>query len=192
MTAAAPLFLAAINHLLAQSSWARDRLIPHAGRHACLDLAPLAIAFSITDSGTLTASAAETEPEVTLSLPLGEAFTTAGGGLPALMAKVHISGSADLADALGFVFRHLRWDAEEDLARLVGDIAAHRLAAVGKKLARAPRKLASTVADSLGDHLGKESAPLVARAEGEGFAAEIQAFETRLAKLEERVGRIKE
>ncbi|GHT88682.1 hypothetical protein AGMMS49960_08940 [Betaproteobacteria bacterium] len=189
MTRAA-LFLAPLNHLLAQSPWARDRLIPHAGRHARLDLAPLTVAFTITDDGTLSASDVGAVPEVTLSLPLGEAFTTAGGGLEALMAKIHLSGSADLANALGFIFHHLRWDAEEDLSRLVGDIAAHRIAAVGQKLASTSHKLAGTVTDSLKDYLGKASAPLLGRAEGDAFAAEIQALAAGLARLEERAGQI--
>ncbi|MDR0633519.1 MAG: SCP2 sterol-binding domain-containing protein, partial [Azoarcus sp.] len=116
---AAPFFLAAVDHLLARASWARERLRPHAGRHARLDLAPFAIAFTIAGDGTLTASPADAEPEVTLGLPLADAIA-ARGGPETLMAKAHISGSADLADALAFVFRHLRWDIEEDLSGFVG------------------------------------------------------------------------
>lgn len=182
--------LTALNHLLTQSPWARERLLPHHGRHACLDFAPLTLAFTITDNGTLSASAIDATPEVTLSLPLGAAFTTAGNGLEALMAKVQVSGSADLADTLGFVFRHLRWDAEEDLSRLVGDIAAHRLINVGEKLARAPRQLANTVANHIGGYLAKDSTLLATHAEGKGFATDIQALETALLTLEARIGRL--
>jgi ubiquinone biosynthesis protein UbiJ len=98
------------------------------------------------------------------------------------MAKAHISGSADLADALAFVFRHLRWDIEEDLSGFVGDIAAHRLAAVGKRLAEAPRRLADAI-------VGKEPSPVAKRAESATLAGGIQALEADLAALEKRLGR---
>jgi len=34
---------------------------------------------------------------------------------------------------------HLRWDVEEDLSRVVGDIAAHRMAQAGRAAARGRR-----------------------------------------------------
>jgi hypothetical protein len=49
----------------------------------------------------------------------------------ALFASVKLSGSADLAECLAFVFRNLGWDIEEDLASVLGDIPARRLALTG-------------------------------------------------------------
>jgi ubiquinone biosynthesis protein UbiJ len=178
MTITAP-FLAALNHLLAQSSWARDRLRPHAGRHVRLNLAPFAATFTVTATGTFAST--DEAPEVTLELPLSEAFAAAGGGLDALMAKPRISGSADLAEALAFVFRRLRWDAEEDLARFVGDIAAHRLATAAARLAQAPRRLAKALA-------GRS---LVTAAEGEALSAGSRNLETGLARLETRIAHLR-
>lgn len=184
MTTAATLFLATLNHLLAQSPWAGERLRPHAGRHARLDLAPLTVAFTITDNGTLSASDIEAVPEVTLSLPLKEAFASAGSGLEALMAKIHLTGSADLADALAFVFRHLSWDAEEDLSRLVGDIAAHRIAAVGQKLSLLPQHLLTRVTTHLSSG---DTSILAARPLLDNFAADIQTLNQDLTRLEQRI-----
>ncbi|MDR2032419.1 MAG: SCP2 sterol-binding domain-containing protein [Azoarcus sp.] len=181
-----PFFLATINHLLEQAEWARERLRPHAGRHARLDLAPLAIAFVITGDGMLAASPAETVPEVTLTLALGDALA-ARGGLETLMAKARINGAADLAETLVDVFRHLRWDAEEDLAKFVGDIAAHRLVTTGERLTQAPLRLGRAIAGSIGDYLTNESTLLASRPESNRFAAEAQALEIRLAALEKRI-----
>jgi ubiquinone biosynthesis protein UbiJ len=51
------------------------------------------------------------------------------------MADIRISGNADLADTLGFVLRKLRWDGEEALSRLIGDIAAHRSVGIVRNVA---------------------------------------------------------
>jgi hypothetical protein len=63
-----------------------------------------------------------------------------------LFSAATISGSADLAETLGFVFRNLRWDIEHDLSRVLGDIVPGEPAA-GKGLAQwqlaAARNLAS-------------------------------------------------
>ncbi len=45
-----------------------------------------------------------------------------------IFAAAHLTGSATFAETLAFVFRNLRWDVEADLADIVGDIPARRIA----------------------------------------------------------------
>ena len=129
MTLAAlpPPLLAAFNHLLAQAPWARERLRPYAGRTARFTLPPLAGAFGIDPEGHVAAPPASCEvADVTIHLPAA-APLLALQGLDVLMRGVRLEGAVDFAESLGFVLKHLRWDAEEDLSRVVGDIAAHRI-----------------------------------------------------------------
>ena len=76
----------------------------------------------------ISAPAPEAELEVSISLPAA-APLLALQGKDAVMRAARIEGSAEFAETLGFVIRNLRWDAEEDLSKVVGDIAAHRIAA---------------------------------------------------------------
>ena len=129
------LFLSATNHLLAQAGWARQRLQPHAGRTARLVLSPVAeIDFSVANDGQLAEWSGEEAPEVSLRLAVADLPRLLVDGLETAMRHVRIEGNAEFAEALGFVFRHLRWDAEEDLSRLFGDIAAHRLVEGGRNV----------------------------------------------------------
>ena len=70
----APL-LAAINHLLGQASWAREKLAPFAGHAARIKLPPFEAAFLIGDDGYISSSIhsneAEAEPEVSIFLRSG-------------------------------------------------------------------------------------------------------------------------
>jgi ubiquinone biosynthesis protein UbiJ len=52
---------------------------------------------------------------------------------------VQIEGDVQLAAELAWLSDNLRWDFEEDLARLLGDIPAHALADAGRKLVAALR-----------------------------------------------------
>ena len=45
--------LAFINHVLAQSDWAQERLRPFAGRVARIDMAPFDVGFMVANDGLL-------------------------------------------------------------------------------------------------------------------------------------------
>ena len=45
-----------------------------------------------------------------------------------------IEGDVQLAAEMGWLAENLRWDAEEDLSRLIGDAPAHAIAEAGRRL----------------------------------------------------------
>jgi len=183
-------FLSATNHLLSQSAWARLRLQPHAGRTARLAITPLAeFDFSVAADGYLAEWSGNEAPEVLLRLAAADAPKVLVDGLETAMRNVRIEGNADFADTLGFVFRHLRWDAEEDLSRAVGDIAAHRMVESGKYLVAEGRRSLERVGGNLAEYLTEESPLLVSRSALPAFSDEIIALRDALARLEKRVSR---
>lgn len=184
------LFLSATNHLLAQSGWARNRLMPHAGRTARLDLSPLAsIAFSVASDGHLAQWVSDEDAEVVLSLPVSDLARSLSDGLEGAMRCVRIEGNAEFADALGFVFRHLRWDLEEDLSRVIGDIAAHRVVETGRQMSEQGRRTLSNASGTLVEYLVEEKPLLVGRHALPAFAAEVAELRDAVGRLEKRVDR---
>lgn len=185
------LFLSATNHLLAQAGWARQRLQPHAGRTARLVLSPVAeIDFSVANDGQLAEWSGEEAPEVSLRLAVADLPRLLVDGLETAMRHVRIEGNAEFAEALGFVFRHLRWDAEEDLSRVVGDIAAHRLVDGGRRIATEGRRSLERAGGSVAEYLTEESPVLVPRAALPAFAQEVVALRDAVARLDKRVARL--
>lgn len=149
--------LAAGDRLLASAPWARARLVPFAGRRARLVLGPLTLDFRIAADGGIE-SLGSGRPEVEITLPLA-ALWRLPQGRGALLAEARVSGSAEFAEALGFVLRHLEWDAEETLSRFLGDIAAHRLAGAAHGLAAAAAEAARRLADNLDEYRRHERRP---------------------------------
>lgn len=185
----AQVFLAATNHLLTRAGWARQRLQPHAGRSARLDLTPLGtIDFSVSADGHFADWVGDATPDVVLRLAPGD--LPLGQGLEAVMRQVRIEGNAELADTLGFVFRHLRWDAEEDLSRVIGDIAAHRLIDTGRALADSGRRALQGLGQNLGEYLVEEQPVLVARPALTGLAGELAELRDAVGRLEKRIERL--
>lgn len=183
------LFVATLNHLLADADWARQRLSPHAGRPAQVTLGERAFTFTIDADGYLAEATSLADPDVSIALPMptpGEL----SDGLDGLIRRARINGHAEMADALGFVFRHLRWDAEGDLARLVGDIAAHRLYGAVQSIARWPGRLADAVGGNLREFIGEGAAPVVAHPAQDERTRALQVLRDDVARLEKRIERI--
>lgn len=181
-------FAGALNHLLATQPWARERLAPFAGESLELRAPPLpGLRFRIRDDGTLQPGAAG-EPPPSLVLTLRpEAPAAALRGEEHLMRAVEVAGNERLAGELLFLARHLRWDAEEDLARLVGDVAAHRMADAMRGFIAWQRDAARRLGESLVEYAVEERPLLVPRAELAELAAAQARLRDALDRLERRV-----
>src|SRR5690606_8430962 len=49
--------------------------------------------------------------------------------------SVHIQGDAEVAQAFSELFKHARPDLEEELSRVIGDVAAHQVGNVARSMA---------------------------------------------------------
>jgi len=181
--------LSGLNHLLREATWARQRLAPHVGRKVRV-LLPLAspswkFDFSIDETGLMTA-ASFAEADVDIELP-ADAPLRALRGQDELLREVHVRGSAELAEALNFVLPRLRWDIEEDLSKLVGDVAAHRLGQGMRDFSAWQRQAAGNLAKNLAEYLTEEQPMLVKPADTAGFAADVGRLCDDLARLEKRL-----
>ena len=177
----------AFNHLLAAAPWARERLAAFAGRRAQISLPPVSFILEVTGEGYF--AAGEGEAEVVFSLPAATPLL-ALKGMEALVKEAHVSGPADFADTLGFVLKNLKWDAEEDLSKLVGDIAAHRLAGLGRRFLGWQRHVLASASENIGEYLREEQGLLPRAADLDAFAGELRQLNEDLARLDGRIGRL--
>jgi ubiquinone biosynthesis protein UbiJ len=179
----------ALNHLLRDASWARDRLARHAGKAARIVAPPLRMDFVINADGTLS-EAAVAETDVAITLPAHAPLLVLGRGRDALMREAHVTGSVELADSLGFVLRNLRWDVEEDLSRLVGDIGAHRIVGTARRLVAWQSHLAQSMLGNLAEYFRDERPTIAARGPVGEFNDTVDRLRDDLARLEARLSRL--
>lgn len=183
-------FAAALNHLLQSEPWARERLAPFAGEVLELRAPPLpALRFAMAADGRLQPAAAEAAASLTITAGPG-ALAAAMQGEEQLLRTVEVTGNAHLAREVMFLFRHLRWDAEEAAAQLVGDVAAHRLAGIARGAIAWHADAARRIAGSLVEYATEEKALLVTRGELEGIAALHARLRDGLERLEKRIERL--
>lgn len=177
-----------LNRLLEAEPWARLRLAPFAGETVELRAPPLpTLRLRILEGGTVEAGGAEPglsmklKPELLAALARGEEHA---------MRSVEVEGNAKLAAEILVLVRHLRWDAEEELSRLVGDVAAHRLADAARALAAWHLDAAERLAAALTDYLTEEKQLLARRAELEALGESVARLRDALARLDKRVERL--
>lgn len=177
-----------LNRLLAAEDWARQRLAPFAGEIVELRAAPLpTLRLRILAGGTVEAGGAE--PSLTMTLK-PELLVALARGEEHAMRAVDVQGNARLAAEVLVLARHLRWDIEEDLSRLFGDVVAHRLAGAARAFAAWHVDAAQRVAGALVDYATEEKKVLVRRAELETLAQPLAQLRDAIARLDKRLERL--
>ncbi|MHB1291176.1 MAG: ubiquinone biosynthesis accessory factor UbiJ, partial [Sulfuricella sp.] len=166
---------------LRQHSWAMASLRLHAGKTLQLRLPLTSAVLSIQEDGSFAPAVPDARIDATL-IPNPLAWLTSSdarfipGGDDEAVAN-------ELAETLG----EMRWDAEEDLSRVLGDIAAHRLVSTATGVIEWHRNAAETIAKSWAEHWQEEN-PLLAQPEqAHVFFKEVGELHDRVERLEQRI-----
>jgi ubiquinone biosynthesis protein UbiJ len=184
----AALLLQRLNHLLAGQPWLRERLRPHAGRCCRVELSPLLLPLRVAADGSFALEQAEGEPDAVIRLSAVTAARLLAGDERA-RSGIALSGDAALAGAVAAVLQQLRWDFEEDLSQVIGDIAAHRVATGVRQLARWQRSALAALAGNAAEYLGEESGLLPRRQDVARWSQEVDTLRDAAERLEQRLAR---
>ncbi|MEQ1879367.1 MAG: sterol-binding protein [Burkholderiales bacterium] len=179
-------FSAFSNHLLDPAPWAAQKLAAHAGKCARFQFLNLHIEVQVRDNGALEAVSGEVSPAVCFRLTPATLMEILADR-KAAWKNVVVEGDSDFAQAIVQVMGHLRWDYEEDLSRVVGDIAAHRMAQAGRSLAHWPREAAGNVAAGAAEYLSEEIHLLVTPLDARQFGIDVDELREAVERLDQRI-----
>jgi ubiquinone biosynthesis protein UbiJ len=183
--------VAAINHLLAQEAWARATLALHAGKEALIDTGLVQLRMRVTRDGMIEPGSAEMPATVTIRVKLSD--------LPLILQNrdrafsyVKIEGDAEFANTISQLSKGVRWEAEHDLERLFGPIAANRLAEGARTTATGAAATGKKFAENVAEFLLEERGVLIRPSQVGDLGDEITRLRDdveraakRLAKLEQ-------
>ena len=179
----------AINHVLRSAPLALERLAKHAGRTARFNVGPVSLAFTVQANGEVSAAGDDAARDLEVHIP--------PASLPRFASRdenawrgVRIEGDVEFAQDVSLLARNLDWDVEEDLSRVVGDIAAHRIVTTARSLAPlGPRSRPAPGAGRGGVLDGGIAARRVAR-EGRRFRPGVAELRDAVDRLEKRVEKL--
>jgi ubiquinone biosynthesis accessory factor UbiJ len=129
-----------LNHVLQQEPEAQARLKRQTGRLVEARWRVFTVRLQATPAGLLDLGSPAATPDLTLTLTDESPWSLAQSALRGEKPPVRIAGDVQLAAEVQWLVDHVRWDIEEDLARLVGDAPAHAMGQVMRRMADALRQ----------------------------------------------------
>ena len=143
-----------INHVLMQEVEAMKRLARHAGKTIRLHVAPIEAVVRITPPGLLELTkAGDKAPDLGIELKSAAWSQAAQAVMRGEQPDVHIFGDVMLAAEIGWLREHVRWEVEEDLARVLGDAPATAITRLAKRLLDGLRRFVGVGARAAGQGL---------------------------------------
>lgn len=180
---------AALNHLLAQEDWARARLMPHAGKVACFDTGIVAVRLAVAADGLVQGADADVVAAVTIRMRPAD--------LPLILqdrtrafSYVKIEGDADFANTISQVSQSLRWEVADDLGKLVGDVAAHRIVEGAGATAAAVRSTQQKLMENMAEYLLDEKPMLIRPQAVADFTGDVTRLRDDVERLAKRIERL--
>lgn len=185
----------ALNALLRREPWASDELSQYAGKTVLLKFAGKNILqTTINSTGGLDACDSAVVADVVLNMPytdLAELLSTfRASGADGIAKQMHIQGDAGLAQLLADLARNLRWDAQADLARVVGDIAAVRITGFMNFAFNSLQDGARRFNSNIQEYMSIESGLTVKQASFQTLQTNLADLNQRLDKIDARLGKL--
>jgi ubiquinone biosynthesis protein UbiJ len=131
-----------LNHVLQQEPEAQARLKRQAGRLVEAHWRHFSMRLLATPAGLLDLGPAAQAPDLTLTVTEESPLALAQSALRGDKPGVRIAGDVQLAAEVQWLVDHVRWDVEEDLARIFGDAPAHAMGGMARRMADAVRQFA--------------------------------------------------
>ncbi len=188
-----PLVTHFLQHLIKQNSWANAHLMPFAGNSIQFDFVLFKTNLVILENGSLAHGGETAPPQASIYAP------------PSLMLRIlakddaakmqfKITGDTHLATEVSKILQNLRWDIEDDLSHLVGDIAASTMTNAGQKAVQSIQETSTNIAAMLSEYLLEEREIVTKKRHVEQFnadvdtlRADVERFEKRLAKITKQI-----
>ena len=181
----------AINHVLKHEEWALRDLKSHHGQVIELVLPIGSMQWQIQDD-SLIRLLSEVYPHPDLVLELDahsfSALSAPQGTIKdRAMRAVKITGDAQLAQLIAKLSNQLRWEYEEDLAKIIGDAPAHFVCSQAKRFAQATEKAAVDLQGNMVEYLSEEKKVLLHQRDFVSHKMEIQVVHDAVERLEKRI-----
>ena len=185
----------AFNNYLALDPEAPEKLTAFDGKLICIDIRGLnkRIYLLINDRKISVLKQHDAGPDATITGSPAALFKLGvqRDSAPLFFAgEVEIRGDTRLGRQFKSLLADMEIDWEEHLSRLIGDIAAHRVAGLFNELKGWSESAADNFADDVGEYLQEESRDVVSEAEMGMFYHQVDKLRDDTERLQARIDRL--
>jgi len=184
-----------INRSVAQSTQAREICARNTGRNLVVSIRDTSFACTLSfadDRITLSASHVDEADAMIDGTPSGLWSLVRSGSLDAFQSgRVSVAGDTELAGDVQKLFRYAKPDLEEELSRVVGDVAAYQVGSFVRQAREWGRQTAETMRANVGEYLQEESRAVPTQFETEEFMTAVEDLRDAADRLVARLERIR-
>lgn len=185
-----PLLTRILNHLITQNNWARGELQPFSGQTVTIHLGPTNANLTILENGGLAMAGESALSDASISLSPSLALRILAKDVSA-SNQVQITGNTELAKALAKVLQGMRWDYEEDLSKIIGDIPATQANAFAKKTFSEAKSKVINMTEMLTEYWQEENPLIAKKRHVEAFVKDVDQLRDDVERLEKRIEKLK-
>jgi len=178
-----------IQHLLAQNTWSAPLLQPFASQSVQLNFVLAKTSLVILENGSLAIAGETGTPDATITIPPSLLLRLMAQDESARL-QIKVDGDTHLATALAKVLSQVRWDYEDDLSRLVGDVPANKIGEFTRHSISTVKDTAVNLAEMLSEYWQEEKPMLAKKRHVEQFNAEVDTLRADVERLEKRLAKL--
>ena len=180
--------------MIGQNQWAKPRLQPFAGKTISFDFVIAKAHLQILEDGSfcLLENSRENNDALDASIyaPPSLVFRMMAGD-EAAKTLFKVSGDTHFAAELSRILQHMRWDFEDDLSKLTGDIAANKIVNLAKKSTATVKRQGKDAADMLSEFWQEEKPILAKKWQVEQFNSNVDTLKSDAARFEKRLQKLR-
>jgi ubiquinone biosynthesis accessory factor UbiJ len=184
-----PLVTRFLQHITSQNEWSRPHLQPFAGKVVQFNFVLAKTNLLILEDGSLALSGETHAPEATIHVPPSLALRLLARDEAAKMF-IKIDGDTHLATEFSKVLQNMRWDIEEDLSHVTGDIAAFKIGEFTKKAFTEMRQQSISAAEMLSEFWQEEKPILAKKRHVEQFNVDVDTLKSDVARFEKKLQKL--
>ncbi len=184
-----PLITKFLQHITNQNNWSRPYLTPFSGKIVQFDFVLLKANLLILEDGSLSLAGETAVADATVHIPPSLALRLLAKDEAAKMF-IKIDGDTHLATEFGKVLQNMRWDIEEDLSHVMGDIAAFKIGELSKKAFAEMKQQSINAAEMLSEFWQEEKPILAKKSHLEQFNVDVDTLKSDVARLEKRFAKL--
>lgn len=182
-----------LQHITHQNSWAKPHLMPFSGQVITFDFSLLRMSLIILEDGSLATSPDNALANATVFIPPSLAMRLVSGDAHA-KTLIKVDGDVHVATEVSKVLQQMRWDIEEDISHITGDIAAYKIGEVTQSMFAQAKKQTMQLADMVSEYWQEEKPVIAKKLHVEEFNGsvdtlrhDVDRFEKKLDKLAQQL-----
>ena len=150
-----------LQHLISQNSWAHNLLQPFAGQSIQINISFISTSLVILENGNIAIAGETNIPDATVTIPPSLLLRLLAKD-EAANRQINIEGDIHLAAELAKVFSNMRWDYEDDLSNLIGDVPASKIGTFPRDTVHSVKETGVNLAALFSEYWHEEM-PLIAK-----------------------------